>query len=117
MPKQGTSLRNVTIVALAAASLSLPLAAHAQTTDPNVRAIEQGTPVPVPVQPGAMQGDPNINAITNSGRPLYNSVRNPGELSSDPNIRAIEQGTPVPVPVQPGPGQGDPNINAITNQK
>jgi hypothetical protein len=83
MPKQGTSLRNMTIVALAAASLSLPLAAHAQTTDPNILAIEQGTTVPVPAQPGASQGDPNINAITDGNRPLYNSVRNPDEFSSD----------------------------------
>jgi hypothetical protein len=53
----------VTIVALAAASLSLPLAAHAQSTDSNIRAIQQGATVPA--QPGASQGDPNINAITN----------------------------------------------------
>ncbi|HTV29650.1 MAG TPA: hypothetical protein VMF32_17905 [Xanthobacteraceae bacterium] len=109
MPKQGTSLRNLTIVALAAASLSLPLAAHAQSTDPNILAIDQGTTVPV--QPGASQSDPNISAMINGNRPLYNSAQNPGGLSSDPNIRAIEQGTVVPV--QPGASGSDPNLNAV----
>ena len=63
IPTQGTSPRSVTIAALAAASLSLPLAADAQSTDPNIRAIQQGATVPA--QPGASQDDPNINAITN----------------------------------------------------
>jgi hypothetical protein len=80
MPKQATLLRNLTIAALAAASLSLPIGANAQSTDQNILAIERGTTVPV--QSDASQSDPNINAILDENKPLYNWAGKPGRTQS-----------------------------------